>query len=67
MQALFQKYWNNNNMTFWCLIFRTFRYVTDATVAVFIALLLFILPSKPPRLCFWSSTGSETGKKNFIQ
>uniref|UniRef100_A0A672QJE2 Solute carrier family 13 member 5 n=1 Tax=Sinocyclocheilus grahami TaxID=75366 RepID=A0A672QJE2_SINGR len=36
------------------------EYVTDATVAVFIALLLFILPSKPPRLCFWSSTGSET-------
>uniref|UniRef100_A0A671N2Y0 Solute carrier family 13 member 5-like n=1 Tax=Sinocyclocheilus anshuiensis TaxID=1608454 RepID=A0A671N2Y0_9TELE len=36
------------------------EYVTDATVAVFIALLLFILPSKPPRLCFWSSTESET-------
>ncbi|RXN07622.1 solute carrier family 13 member 5-like protein [Labeo rohita] len=36
------------------------EYVTDATVAVFIALLLFILPSKPPRLCFWASTGSET-------
>ncbi|XP_073673837.1 Na(+)/citrate cotransporter [Garra rufa] len=36
------------------------EYVTDATVAVFIALLLFILPSKPPRFCFWSSTGSET-------
>ncbi|KAK7156506.1 hypothetical protein R3I94_006539 [Phoxinus phoxinus] len=36
------------------------EYVTDATVAVFIAMLLFILPSKPPRLCFWSSTGSET-------
>lgn len=65
MQLLFQKYWNNN-MTFWCFIFCTFRYVTDATVAVFIALLLFILPSKPPCL-FWSSTGSETGKKNFTQ
>ncbi len=65
MQVLFQKYWNNN-MTFWCLISCTFRYVTDATVAVFIALLLFILPSKPPCLC-WSSTGSETGKKNFTQ
>ncbi|XP_051719944.1 Na(+)/citrate cotransporter isoform X1 [Ctenopharyngodon idella] len=36
------------------------EYVTDATVAVFIAMLLFILPSKPPRLCFWSSTSSET-------
>uniref|UniRef100_A0A673GU15 Solute carrier family 13 member 5-like n=1 Tax=Sinocyclocheilus rhinocerous TaxID=307959 RepID=A0A673GU15_9TELE len=35
-------------------------YVTDATVAVFIAMLLFILPSRPPQLCFGSSTGSET-------
>uniref|UniRef100_A0A673GU26 Solute carrier family 13 member 5-like n=1 Tax=Sinocyclocheilus rhinocerous TaxID=307959 RepID=A0A673GU26_9TELE len=31
-------------------------YVTDATVAVFIAMLLFILPSRPPQLCFGSST-----------
>ncbi|XP_030631995.1 solute carrier family 13 member 5 isoform X2 [Chanos chanos] len=29
------------------------EYVTDATVAVFIAVLLFILPSKPPKLCLW--------------
>ncbi|XP_055052612.2 Na(+)/citrate cotransporter [Misgurnus anguillicaudatus] len=36
------------------------EYVTDATVAVFIAVLLFVLPSKPPRLFFRSSTGSET-------
>nr|XP_001345110.4 solute carrier family 13 member 5 [Danio rerio] len=36
------------------------EYVTDATVAVFIAMLLFVLPSKPPQLCFSSSTGSET-------
>uniref|UniRef100_A0A673GU50 Solute carrier family 13 member 5-like n=1 Tax=Sinocyclocheilus rhinocerous TaxID=307959 RepID=A0A673GU50_9TELE len=28
------------------------EYVTDATVAVFIAMLLFILPSRPPQLCF---------------
>ncbi|KAG5284360.1 hypothetical protein AALO_G00025860 [Alosa alosa] len=31
------------------------EYVTDATVAVFVAVLLFVLPSKPPRLfCFGS-------------
>ncbi|XP_065137111.1 Na(+)/citrate cotransporter [Paramisgurnus dabryanus] len=36
------------------------EYVTDATVAVFIAVLLFVLPSKPPRLFFRSSTDSET-------
>ncbi|KAF3692628.1 Solute carrier family 13 member 5 Na(+)/citrate cotransporter [Channa argus] len=29
------------------------EYVTDATVAVFIAVLLFVLPSKPPRFCLW--------------
>uniref|UniRef100_A0A671ML61 Solute carrier family 13 member 5-like n=1 Tax=Sinocyclocheilus anshuiensis TaxID=1608454 RepID=A0A671ML61_9TELE len=28
------------------------EYVTDATVAIFIAMLLFILPSRQPRLCF---------------
>uniref|UniRef100_A0A672KFL3 Solute carrier family 13 member 5-like n=1 Tax=Sinocyclocheilus grahami TaxID=75366 RepID=A0A672KFL3_SINGR len=28
------------------------EYVTDATVAIFIAILLFILPSRKPRLCF---------------
>ncbi|XP_019223232.1 solute carrier family 13 member 5 isoform X1 [Oreochromis niloticus] len=27
------------------------EYVSDATVAVFVAVLLFVLPSKPPRLC----------------
>uniref|UniRef100_A0A672KH49 Solute carrier family 13 member 5-like n=1 Tax=Sinocyclocheilus grahami TaxID=75366 RepID=A0A672KH49_SINGR len=32
------------------------EYVTDATVAIFIAILLFILPSRKPRLCFGSST-----------
>ncbi|XP_066501794.1 solute carrier family 13 member 5a [Hoplias malabaricus] len=31
------------------------EYVTDATVAVFIAALLFVLPSKPPCLFFWRS------------
>lgn len=32
-----------------------FRYVTDATVAVFIAVLLFVLPSKLPGLCLCRS------------
>ncbi|KAJ8386224.1 hypothetical protein AAFF_G00175440 [Aldrovandia affinis] len=32
------------------------EYVTDATVAVFVATLLFILPSRPPR--FWFKSGS---------
>ncbi|XP_026154393.1 solute carrier family 13 member 5 [Mastacembelus armatus] len=27
------------------------EYVTDATVAIFVAILLFVLPSKPPRFC----------------
>ncbi|XP_022067341.1 solute carrier family 13 member 5 [Acanthochromis polyacanthus] len=27
------------------------EYVTDATVAIFVAVLLFVLPSKPPRFC----------------
>ncbi|KAK7883109.1 hypothetical protein WMY93_029283 [Mugilogobius chulae] len=31
------------------------EYVTDATVAIFIAVLLFVLPSKPPRFCSWRS------------
>lgn len=28
-----------------------YRYVTDATVAIFIAVLLFVLPSKAPSFC----------------
>uniref|UniRef100_A0A3B4AA03 Solute carrier family 13 member 5a n=1 Tax=Periophthalmus magnuspinnatus TaxID=409849 RepID=A0A3B4AA03_9GOBI len=37
------------------------EYVTDATVALFVAVLLFILPSEPPtHLCFWRSTPSES-------
>ncbi|XP_063061120.1 Na(+)/citrate cotransporter [Engraulis encrasicolus] len=31
------------------------EYVTDATVAVFIAILLFVLPSKPPQIKQWLS------------
>ncbi|KAJ0061518.1 hypothetical protein NL108_005495, partial [Boleophthalmus pectinirostris] len=37
------------------------EYVTDATVALFVAVLLFILPSKPPtHLCFWRTAPSES-------
>ncbi|XP_010734964.2 solute carrier family 13 member 5 [Larimichthys crocea] len=36
------------------------EYVTDATVAVFIAVLLFILPSKPPRFCLWRTQSFDT-------
>ncbi|XP_076836574.1 solute carrier family 13 member 5a [Brachyhypopomus gauderio] len=34
------------------------EYVTDATVAVFVAVLLFVLPAKPPCLCSWGSQRS---------
>nr|XP_057936410.1 Na(+)/citrate cotransporter [Doryrhamphus excisus] len=36
------------------------EYVTDATVAIFIAVLLFVLPSKPPRLCSWRRQRFDT-------
>ncbi|KAG9265787.1 solute carrier family 13 member 5 [Astyanax mexicanus] len=36
------------------------EYVTDATVAVFVAALLFVLPSKPPCVCFWRSQSFNT-------
>eukprot|EP00063_Salmo_salar_P018414 XP_013993249.1 PREDICTED: solute carrier family 13 member 5-like isoform X2 [Salmo salar] len=37
------------------------EFVTDATVAVFIAVLLFVLPSEPPRyLCFWRTQSFDT-------
>ncbi|KAM9333289.1 Na(+)/citrate cotransporter-like [Pholidichthys leucotaenia] len=37
------------------------EFVTDATVSLFVAILLFVLPSKPPRyLCFWRSSDSES-------
>uniref|UniRef100_A0A096M3J0 Solute carrier family 13 member 5a n=1 Tax=Poecilia formosa TaxID=48698 RepID=A0A096M3J0_POEFO len=37
------------------------EFVTDATVSLFIAILLFILPSEPPRyLCFWRRSDSES-------
>ncbi|XP_060902634.1 Na(+)/citrate cotransporter [Labrus mixtus] len=36
------------------------EYVTDATVAIFIAILLFVLPSKPPRFCSRRSHSFDT-------
>ncbi|XP_029303906.1 solute carrier family 13 member 5-like [Cottoperca gobio] len=37
------------------------EFVTDATVALFVAVLLFVLPSEPPRfLCFWRSSNTES-------
>ncbi|KAM9358898.1 Na(+)/citrate cotransporter [Symphorus nematophorus] len=36
------------------------EYVTDATVAIFIAILLFVLPSKPPRCCSWRTHSFDT-------
>ncbi|XP_034025054.1 solute carrier family 13 member 5 [Thalassophryne amazonica] len=36
------------------------EYVSDATVAVLIAVLLFVLPSKPPHFCSWRSQSFDT-------
>ncbi|AWO99636.1 putative solute carrier family 13 member 5-like [Scophthalmus maximus] len=37
------------------------EFVTDATVSLFVAVLLFVLPSEPPRyLCCWRSSDSES-------
>ncbi|XP_054902482.1 solute carrier family 13 member 5a [Poeciliopsis prolifica] len=41
------------------------EFVTDATVSLFVAILLFVLPSEPPRyLCFWrdSDSGSRLSR-----
>ncbi|XP_041850800.1 solute carrier family 13 member 5 [Melanotaenia boesemani] len=38
----------------------TAEYVTDATVAIFVAILLFVLPSEPPRFCSWRSRSFDT-------
>ncbi|XP_012711687.2 solute carrier family 13 member 5 [Fundulus heteroclitus] len=36
------------------------EFVTDATVSLFVAVLLFVLPSEPPRyLCFWRRSHCE--------
>ncbi|XP_060929677.1 Na(+)/citrate cotransporter [Limanda limanda] len=36
------------------------EYVTDATVAIFVAVLLFVLPSRPPRFCSRRTHSFET-------
>ncbi|XP_016146255.1 solute carrier family 13 member 5-like [Sinocyclocheilus grahami] len=36
------------------------EFVTDATVAVFVAALLFVFPSKPPRFCHWRTQSFDT-------
>ncbi|XP_070772971.1 solute carrier family 13 member 5a [Enoplosus armatus] len=37
------------------------EFVTDATVSLFVAVLLFVLPSEPPRcLCFWGGSDTES-------
>ncbi|KAF7218674.1 transcript variant X2 [Nothobranchius furzeri] len=36
------------------------EYVTDATVAIFVAILLFVLPSEPPRFCSRRSQSFDT-------
>lgn len=36
--------------------------MTDATVAIFVAVLLFVLPSEPPRICCWKSRSFNTGE-----
>ncbi|XP_031729514.1 solute carrier family 13 member 5 isoform X1 [Anarrhichthys ocellatus] len=36
------------------------EYVTDATVAIFVAVLLFVLPSRPPRFCSWRTHSFDT-------
>ncbi|XP_018603708.1 solute carrier family 13 member 5 isoform X1 [Scleropages formosus] len=40
------------------------EYVTDATVAIFVAVLLFIFPSKVPQLCFWKSHSTDSQASN---
>ncbi|XP_047450303.1 solute carrier family 13 member 5 [Mugil cephalus] len=36
------------------------EFVTDATVAIFVAILLFVLPSEPPRFCSWRRHSYDT-------
>ncbi|XP_056297132.1 Na(+)/citrate cotransporter [Pseudoliparis swirei] len=42
------------------------EYVTDATVAIFIAVLLFVLPSKPPRFCSRRTQSSESAPHETV-
>ncbi|TSL04417.1 Solute carrier family 13 member 5 [Bagarius yarrelli] len=43
------------------------EYVTDATVAVFVAALLFVLPAKPPCLFSWRSQSFDTVPQSDIE
>lgn len=40
------------------------EYVSDATVALFVACLLFVLPSKPPRFFSWRSRSFDMGSED---
>uniref|UniRef100_A0A8C5G7P6 Solute carrier family 13 member 5-like n=1 Tax=Gouania willdenowi TaxID=441366 RepID=A0A8C5G7P6_GOUWI len=41
------------------------EFVTDATVALFIAILLFVFPSEPPRfLCFWRKQTDSLSRRD---
>ncbi|XP_059187055.1 LOW QUALITY PROTEIN: Na(+)/citrate cotransporter [Centropristis striata] len=42
------------------------EYVTDATVAIFIAILLFVLPSKPPRFCLCRTQSFDTAPHQSV-
>ncbi|XP_045930648.1 solute carrier family 13 member 5 [Micropterus dolomieu] len=42
------------------------EYVTDATVAIFIAILLFVLPSKPPHFCSWRTQRFDTAPHQTV-
>ncbi|CAN9510896.1 unnamed protein product [Ophioblennius macclurei] len=39
------------------------EYVTDATVAIFVGILLFVLPSKPPRFCTRRTNSFDTAPR----
>ncbi|XP_057216704.1 solute carrier family 13 member 5a isoform X2 [Triplophysa rosa] len=40
------------------------EFVTDATVSVFVAALLFVFPSKPPQLCSWRKQSFDTAPQS---
>ncbi|KAM9318914.1 Na(+)/citrate cotransporter [Pholidichthys leucotaenia] len=40
------------------------EYVSDATVAIFVAVLLFVLPSKPPRFCLRRNRSFDTAPQS---
>uniref|UniRef100_A0A3P9HZG2 Solute carrier family 13 member 5b n=1 Tax=Oryzias latipes TaxID=8090 RepID=A0A3P9HZG2_ORYLA len=42
------------------------EYVTDATVAIFVAVLLFVFPSELPRICCWRSRSFNTAPHQSV-